>query len=80
MNQKQALTQARKRWGKKAGVSTQRDGTRQVGYEWLGIAFMVEGWGPTWADAIEHADSRTSIRSARREGHVDALNRDKGEK
>ena len=57
MTEKQALTRARKRWGKRAHVQTgPGERGQEVGYIWLGPMFMIEGSGPTWAEAFEQAD------------------------
>lgn len=69
MTAKQALTQARKRWGKNAAV---RDGGKQtildghvmseryrVGRIEMGMFFCVEADGETWEQAFKNADKKT---------------------
>lgn len=57
MNKKQAVAEARKRWGDKADV--RKEGTRHsVGWKFAEIGFSVEGQGATWEEAFEAADER----------------------
>ena len=60
MTEKQALTEARKRWGKNAQVEQRARGklTHTVGRVFGGLAFMVEGQGTNWAEAFENADKK----------------------
>lgn len=60
MNTKQALTEARKRWGKTATVEKRSRkrmiGPYVVGRVALGCLFDVKGYGETWPAAFEYAD------------------------
>lgn len=69
MNQKQALTQARKRWGKTAAVKYEpgrgqrphHDGDYVVGKIMGGLLFEVKGEGATWTAALARADMKWAI-------------------
>jgi hypothetical protein len=77
MTDKQALTQARKRWGKTGAVQqrqkrtlSERTGavlvdTHAVGHIAMGLFFAVQGQGPNWVGAFEDAD-RKAERDAER--------------
>jgi len=58
MNQSQALTEARRRWGKAALLRKERDGSRSVGVLVLGLMFEVRGTGKTWAEAFANVDEQ----------------------
>ena len=64
MNTKEALREARKRWGKKSGVYTWKcaDGKilYRVGAEFMGTAFEVKGEGSNWTEAFQQADKKHS--------------------
>ena len=57
MNKKQAMAEARKRWGEKADVRKEGD-KHSVGWKFAEIGFSVEGQGATWQEAFEAADVR----------------------
>lgn len=55
MNKKQAVAEAKRRWGDKAEV--RRDGDRYtVGWKVGDVGFSVEGQGATWEEAFGAAD------------------------
>ncbi len=76
MTDRQALTEARKRWGKGAMVKRSasrhlgadahgRDGkARLVGHVALGLFFEVHGIGPNWVAAFEAADRAAAAQRA----------------
>ena len=65
MTDRQALTEAQRRWGKKAAIEKRprptvdrKTGcmaldTHRVGHIGLGMFFNIEGHGPNWAEAFE---------------------------
>ena len=64
MNEKQALSAARTRWGGRAHICQRRKPdsvlghTHRVGYIGGGFFFMIQGSGLNWAEAIEDADRK----------------------
>ena len=64
MTEKQALTAARKLFGKNAALDLRcpggyhGDNTRVVGVIAMGAFFLVKGDGPNWAAAIDNAKER----------------------
>ena len=67
MNEKQAITQARKRWGKKAYLrhitakGHHLEGKRVVGYT-SRVGHMIEGMGDSWAEAFKNADNKAETK------------------
>jgi hypothetical protein len=57
MNKKQAIAEARRRWGDRADVRKDSD-KHKVGWMFADIGFSVEGQGATWEAAFEAADVR----------------------
>lgn len=47
--------EAKKRWGRNAGINNCVKGEKRVGYFYCGC-LMVMGYGPTWEAALEMAD------------------------
>jgi len=73
MNDKQALTEAKKRWGKYAAVRRDQPSTKfpnrlthTVGFIALGLLFDVKGQGTTWEEAFANADSKAQSEAAKR--------------
>lgn len=73
MNDKQALTEAKKRWGKHAAIRRDPPSakfpnrlTHVVGFIALGLLFDVKGQGTTWGEAFADADSKAQSLAAKR--------------
>jgi len=67
MTRQQALTEARRRWGKKAAVQEMHPSILKkypnalrfcVGVIFFGMALMVKGQGHNWKECFEDADQK----------------------